>query len=82
MVVARTTLMQSIEEVARTYIGQVMGKAASTAHLQRLAIDDEQIPGERVEAVLKSLRGSLKVLVGDQTADKAVDEIRARIGLR
>jgi hypothetical protein len=58
-----------------------MGKAAGTAHLKRLGIEEENLSVERVDAVLKSLQSSLKVLVGDQTAQGAVAEVRRRIGV-
>ena len=79
--IQRSSLSSTIEDVASSYVGQMMGKAAGTAHLQRLAIEDERLTSSQVEAVLRSLQSSLKVLIGDQTAQKAVAEIKKRIGM-
>ena len=78
--VPRVSLSKTIQEVASNYVGDLMGKVAGTAHMQRLGIDEDQLTGERVDAVLSSLQSSLKVLVGDETARKAVREIKSRIG--
>ena len=37
---------------------------------------------DNINAVMKSLEGSLSVLVGDRTASVAVQEIRRKIGMR
>ena len=79
--IQRASLVNTIQEVASGYVGELMGKAAGTAHLKRLGIEEEMLSAERVDAVLKSLQSSLKVLVGDQTAQGAVAEVRRRIGV-
>jgi hypothetical protein len=75
-------LVSTIEEVATDYIGDLMAAAASTAHLRRLKIEGERLSPDDVDAVMKSLEGSLAVLVGDRTASVAVGEIRRKIGMR
>ena len=75
-------LVGTIEEVTAGYIGELMAKAASTAHLRRLRIEDERLSADNINAVMKSLEGSLAVLVGDRTASVAVHEIRRKIGMR
>ena len=77
---SRKALGDAIEEVSSEYVGAVMSKAARTAHFKRLGIDQERLGTADVDAVMKSLRLSLKVLVGDQTAEKAVAKIRNRVG--
>ncbi len=77
--VTRVNLINAIEIVATTYVGELMGKAASTAHLRRLKIEDNYLGCDQVDAVLNSLRSGLKVLVGDRTAEKAIREIRKRV---
>ncbi len=79
--VPRTSLSTTIQEVTSDYVGALMAKVAGTAHMDRLGIKEEQLTSERVEAVLGSLQSSLKVLVGDETARKAVAEIKRRIGV-
>jgi uncharacterized FAD-dependent dehydrogenase len=80
--VPRSTLVGTIEEVTTDYIGELMAKAASTAHLRRLKIEDAHITADNVNAVMKSLEGSLAVLVGDRTASVAIRDIRRKIGMR
>jgi hypothetical protein len=80
--IPRSSLIQTIEDVASHYVGELMAKAAGTAHLRRLRIEDETLSFEHVQAVMKSLQGSLKVLVGDQTAERAVAEVKRKLGLR
>lgn len=75
-------LVGTIEAVATDYIGELMAKAASTAHLRRLGIEDERLSADNVTAVMNSLQGSLAVLVGDKTASVAIHEIRRKIGMR
>jgi hypothetical protein len=75
-------LVGTIEEVAADYIGELMAKAASTAHLRRLGIDDERLSVDNINAVMESLQGSLAVLVGDKTASVAIHDIRRKIGMR
>ena len=79
---SRADLISSIEEVATDYVGELMAKAASQAHLRRLQIEDERLSADSVDAVMQSLEGALAVLVGDRTASVAVGEIRRKIGLR
>lgn len=80
--IPRAVLVGTIEEVAAAYIGELMAKAASTAHLRRLGIEGERITADNVDAIMTSLQGSLSVLVGDRTASTAVLEIRRKIGMR
>ena len=79
---ARSDVISSIEEVATDYVGELMAKAASRAHLRRLGIEDERLSVDNVNAVMQSLEGALAVLVGDRTASVVVGEIRRKIGLR
>jgi hypothetical protein len=80
--VPRSTLVSTIEQVAAGYVGDLMAKAISTAHLRRLGIDGERLTQANVEDVMRSLTGGLAVLVGDRTASEAVTKIRRKIGMR
>ena len=77
---SRAALISAIEEVATNYVGELMARAASRAHLRRLGLEDERLSADNVDAVMQSLGGALAVLVGDRTASVAVGEIRRKIG--
>ena len=79
---SRAAVISAIEEVATDYVGELMAKAASQAHLRRLGIQDERLDVDNVNAVMQSLEGAMAVLVGDRTASVAAGEIRRKIGLR
>ena len=75
----RSILVRTIQDVASQYMGEFMAMTAGTAHLKRLGIVNDPITPDQVQAVLRSLKGGLKVLVGDYAAEKVVAEITRRI---
>jgi len=79
--VPRESLVSTINDVAVTYIGEVMSHAVSTGPLRRLGLDAERLTAQQVEMVMTAVENSLKVFAGDKAAARAVSEVRRRLGL-
>lgn len=72
---------RQIEDVISPYIGDRMARTSTELHCRKLGFSAEALSDDEVEALVDRLAKAMRVLVGSDTTEEVVEQIRERVGL-
>jgi len=73
-------IRRQIEEVISPYLGARMARSSTELHCRKLGVSGETMSDEEVDALVERLAKAMRVLVGVETTDDVVKQIRSRVG--
>jgi hypothetical protein len=71
-----SAVLETIIRVLSPYLGESMARASTRGVCEKLGMSGDSMRPEETEALVAKLASGLRVFVGREKADQAVEEIR------